>query len=32
MSEKIMKGNYEAMRTNDRDTDRYYIVECDYNV
>jgi len=27
MSTKIMKGNYGAMRTDDPDTDGYYIVE-----
>ena len=32
MSKKIMKGDYEAMRTKDPDTDRYYTVEVDYYV
>ena len=32
MSEKIMKSNYGAMRTDDLDTDWYYIVEWNYNV
>ena len=32
MSEKIMKGNYGEMRTDDHNTDGYYIVEWDFNV
>ena len=32
ISENIMKGNYGAMRTDDPDTNRYYIVEWDFNV
>ena len=27
-----MKGNYEEMRTDDPNTDGYYIVEWDFNV
>ena len=32
ISENIMKGNYGAMRTDDPDTNGYYIVEWDSNV
>ena len=32
MSEKIMKGNYWAMRMDNPDTEGYYIVEQDSNI
>ena len=30
MSEKIVKGSYEATRTDDPETDGYYIVESNF--
>ena len=32
MSNKILKGNYRTMRTDDPDNDEYCIVEWDFNV